>query len=93
LGEAHLVAEVSFGEWTREGHIRHSVFHGLRIDKKAETIIREKPVHAAPAKPEAKPAPAPGRLPASLQISHPFVHNSTVRMCESISTVGSLPHS
>ncbi|WP_258192529.1 non-homologous end-joining DNA ligase [Nitrosospira sp. Nsp2] len=30
-----LVAEVSFAEWTREEHIRHSVFHGLRIDKKA----------------------------------------------------------
>mgnify|MGYP001544721582 FL=1 len=66
-----LVAEVSFGEWTREGHIRHSVFHGLRIDKNPETIIREKPVHAAPTQPEAKPDPAPGRLPPSLRVSHP----------------------
>jgi bifunctional non-homologous end joining protein LigD len=66
-----LVAEVSFGEWTREGHIRHSVFNGLRIDKKPETIIREKPVHATPTQPEAKPDPAPGRLPPSLRVSHP----------------------
>nr|MBA3254201.1 ATP-dependent DNA ligase [Burkholderiaceae bacterium] len=28
-----LVAEVSFGEWTSDGRIRHSVFHGLRTDK------------------------------------------------------------
>ncbi|HYP71498.1 MAG TPA: DNA ligase D, partial [Variovorax sp.] len=42
-----LVAEVSFGEWTRDGRIRHSVFQGLRIDKPARQIARE----------EAKPAP------------------------------------
>ncbi|MBA4142114.1 MAG: DNA ligase D [Nitrosospira sp.] len=45
-----LVAEVSFGEWTRDGHIRHSVFHGLRSDKKAESIVREKPMHTASVK-------------------------------------------
>ena len=28
-----LVAEVSFAEWTPDGRIRHSVFHGLRDDK------------------------------------------------------------
>ncbi len=68
-----LVAEVSFGEWTREGHIRHSVFHGLRIDKKAEVIIREKPVHGNAGKPEPKSesTPATNPLPASLRISHP----------------------
>jgi bifunctional non-homologous end joining protein LigD len=37
-----LVAEVSFGEWTRAGHIRHAVFRGLRADKEASTIVREK---------------------------------------------------
>lgn len=37
-----LVAEVSFGEWTRAGHIRHAVFRGLRADKEATTIVREK---------------------------------------------------
>ncbi len=41
-----LLAEVSFGEWTREGRIRHSVFHGLRTDKKPSAIVREKPQHA-----------------------------------------------
>ncbi len=36
-----LVAEVSFGEWTQDGRIRHSVFHGLRTDKLPEKITRE----------------------------------------------------
>ncbi|MEN7529555.1 DNA ligase D [Cupriavidus sp. DL-D2] len=43
-----LVAEVSFGAWTREGRVRHSVFHGLRSDKAAGSITVETP--AAPAK-------------------------------------------
>ena len=37
-----LVAEIVFGEWTRDGHLRHPVFHGLRTDKpaaEADTLI------------------------------------------------------
>jgi bifunctional non-homologous end joining protein LigD len=49
--EPKLVAEVSFGEWTPDGRIRHSVFHGLRDDKEARTIKREEA--AAPAEVEA----------------------------------------
>lgn len=41
-----LVAEVSFGEWTQSGHIRHSVFRGLREDKPARAITRERPLAA-----------------------------------------------
>lgn len=36
-----MVAEVSFGEWTRDGHLRHAVFRGLRTDKPAKSIVRE----------------------------------------------------
>ena len=61
-----LVAEVSFGEWTRDGHIRHSVFHGLRTDKKAEVITREKPVHPTNIKPEKMTS-----IPSSLRVTHP----------------------
>jgi len=43
-----LVAEVSFAEWTKEGRVRQAVFHGLRGDKPAAAITREKPA-AAPA--------------------------------------------
>jgi len=44
-----LVAEVSFGAWTRAAHIRHAVFRGLRTDKDASAIVREKalPVNTA----------------------------------------------
>jgi bifunctional non-homologous end joining protein LigD len=45
-----LVAEVSFGEWTRAGHIRHAVFRGLRADKDARTIMREKALRMPSAK-------------------------------------------
>ncbi len=45
-----LVAEVSFGEWTPDGRIRHSVFHGLRDDKPARSITREQPVEVAEVK-------------------------------------------
>ncbi|HYD77765.1 DNA ligase D [Ramlibacter sp.] len=51
-----LVAEVSFGEWTRDGKIRHSVFHGLRSDKPAQAISIETPV-----RPDAGAAPRPAR--------------------------------
>ena len=37
-----LVAEVRFAEWTHSGSVRHAVFVGLRTDKRASTIRREK---------------------------------------------------
>ncbi|RZJ17064.1 MAG: DNA ligase D, partial [Haliea sp.] len=51
-----LMAEVAFGEWTRDHRIRHSVFHGLRSDKPAKAITRELPRHGAPVD---KPAKTP----------------------------------
>jgi bifunctional non-homologous end joining protein LigD len=36
-----LVGEVKFAEWTSESEMRHPVFLGLRIDKKAGDVIRE----------------------------------------------------
>ncbi|MEO5742772.1 MAG: ATP-dependent DNA ligase [Vicinamibacterales bacterium] len=38
-----LVAEIAFTEWTRDGHLRHSAFVGLRKDKDARSIVREDP--------------------------------------------------
>jgi bifunctional non-homologous end joining protein LigD len=40
-----LVAEVSFSEWTATGSIRHPVFQGLRKDKPATSVVREKARH------------------------------------------------
>jgi bifunctional non-homologous end joining protein LigD len=62
-----LVAEVSFSEWTSDGHLRHPVFHALRTDKPAAAIVREDPV--APLGPDAEEPRS--RIPASLQVSHP----------------------
>ena len=36
-----LVAEIAFTEWTRDGHLRHSAFVGLRDDKTALDVVRE----------------------------------------------------
>ena len=38
-----LVAEVTFTEWTADGRLRHPSFKGLREDKPAEEVIRERP--------------------------------------------------
>lgn len=40
--EPKLVCEVEFGSWTGEGRLRHAAFRGLRDDKTAPSIIREK---------------------------------------------------
>jgi bifunctional non-homologous end joining protein LigD len=36
-----LVAQIEFTEWTRDGHLRHASFAGLRNDKEARDIRRE----------------------------------------------------
>ena len=43
-----LVAEVRFSDWMPDGHIRHAAFEGLRTDKPAKEITREKFSAAAP---------------------------------------------
>ena len=39
-----LVAEVVFSEWTTDGKLRHPRFEGLRTDKAASDVQRERPV-------------------------------------------------
>ncbi|MEO6326546.1 MAG: DNA ligase D [Thermoanaerobaculia bacterium] len=43
-----LVAQVTFSEWTGDGKLRHPSFKGLREDKPAAVIVREKPSGKAP---------------------------------------------
>jgi bifunctional non-homologous end joining protein LigD len=67
-----LVAEVSFGEWTRAGHIRHAVFRGLRDDKDASTIVREKALRLPSAQaPNAASLHKVPALPDGLQVTNP----------------------
>jgi len=68
-----LLAEVAFGEWTHGGHIRHSVFQGLRSDKPASRILREKPAALKSGQNGAAVNPAKKNTPAalkSLRITH-----------------------
>jgi bifunctional non-homologous end joining protein LigD len=41
--EPELVAQVGFSEWTRDGRLRHPRFLGLRDDKDAREVVRERP--------------------------------------------------
>jgi bifunctional non-homologous end joining protein LigD len=38
-----LVAQVAFTEWTRDGRLRHPRYLGLRDDKPARDVVRERP--------------------------------------------------
>ncbi|MEO8081165.1 MAG: DNA ligase D, partial [Caldimonas sp.] len=80
-----LVAEVSFREWTPDGHVRHAVFEGLRADKPAKAVVREvaqAPATAGAAPSSAAPTGGPGLpkalspkgsgpAPVGLKVSHP----------------------
>jgi bifunctional non-homologous end joining protein LigD len=60
------IAEVSFGEWTPDGQIRHAVFVSLRTDKPARQITRERAVDPAPRSARAaKAEPAAARSAAA----------------------------
>jgi bifunctional non-homologous end joining protein LigD len=67
IGRAHwvrpeLVAEVEYTEWTKDDRLRHPSFKGLREDKEARQVAREKPV--AEAAPPSPPAPASTPVPS-----------------------------
>jgi bifunctional non-homologous end joining protein LigD len=80
-----LLAEVAFAEMTKDGSVRHAVFHGLRDDKPAKDITEERPtaVKTAPAKKAAatkapaakkKAEPAPSQIgldEGKVRITHP----------------------
>lgn len=38
-----LVCEVAYAEWTADGRLRHPAFLGLRRDKRARDVVRERP--------------------------------------------------
>jgi bifunctional non-homologous end joining protein LigD len=42
--EPKLVCEVEFAEWTHDGHLRAPSYQGLREDKTAEEVHRERPI-------------------------------------------------
>ncbi|MGE5170309.1 MAG: DNA ligase D [Rudaea sp.] len=56
-----LVAEVAFTEWTRDGTLRHPSFQGLREDKRARDVVRERPAASTEPKPARAPTPTSSR--------------------------------
>ena len=74
-----LVAEVSFSEWTPDGQLRHPSFEGLRTDKPAKAITRERAVTPAGADADPDPGPDPDSGPkkastsvvGSTKVTHP----------------------
>ncbi|MGV3774254.1 MAG: ATP-dependent DNA ligase, partial [Verrucomicrobiales bacterium] len=38
-----LICQIRFTEWTRDNHLRHPVFLGLREDKEPRDVVRETP--------------------------------------------------
>ncbi|MET1066978.1 MAG: DNA ligase D [Pseudomonas prosekii] len=69
-----LLAEVAYAEITKDGSVRHSVFHGLRSDKPAKDITEETPKdvseQSTPA-PEKKPKKSATPTPGKIRITHP----------------------
>lgn len=63
--EPALMCEVAYAEMTRQGVVRHSVFHGLRSDKPPQAITHERAKPAARAASGKAAAPAGGRVKIS----------------------------
>ncbi len=77
-----LVAKVEFSEWTKDGRLRHPSFKGIREDKPAADVVRERPAspgaeRSRVARESSKPDPQAdttrndGALVAGVRISHP----------------------
>jgi bifunctional non-homologous end joining protein LigD len=60
-----LIAEVAFAGWTKSGHVRQAVFHGLRSDKPAERITKEVARHVDTS------APKRAAVPKDFRVTHP----------------------
>jgi bifunctional non-homologous end joining protein LigD len=70
-----LVAEIEFTEWTNDGTLRHPSFQGLREDKKATDVVREKPTPTEEAikepAPEQEKAAAPKKRARKSEVQAP----------------------
>jgi len=63
-----LLCEVAFTEWTQDGRVRHPSFQGMREDKDARDVKKEKPVPTTTASAKQKTADL---MLGGIKISHP----------------------
>jgi bifunctional non-homologous end joining protein LigD len=67
-----LVAEIRFAEWTQEGILRQPSFQGLRTDKPATAIGRERPQHLVEERTPSSPSKTRrNRPPETRPLSNP----------------------
>ncbi len=84
--EPRLVAEIEFRGWTADDHLRHAAYKGLREDKTADEVVRERPRPVpgegpAPSKSSsAKAAPAPASAPAPAEPAPPARKGGSVEV-------------
>jgi bifunctional non-homologous end joining protein LigD len=82
----NLLAEVAFAERTKDGSVRHAVFHGLRNDKPAKAITEERaktvktPAKASSSKKAASSTKAPASKKAEAPPSQPGLASGKVRI-------------
>jgi bifunctional non-homologous end joining protein LigD len=97
----NLVAEIRFAEWTQEGILRQPSFQGLRTDKPATAIGRERAEHLVDARkddkspgPRRKPAAAAGRLTNPDRVLYPDIGLTKAALAEYYEAVAEwmLPH-
>ncbi|HYE00331.1 MAG TPA: DNA ligase D, partial [Alphaproteobacteria bacterium] len=66
----NLVCEIEFLAWTEDGLLRHPSFQGLREDKPAEAVVRERPADIpAPAARRRSAAPAAARPDGAVAVA------------------------
>lgn len=66
-----LVAQVHFTEWTPDGSLRHPSYQGLREDKPAEEVVREKEKPLPAVKSPKKAVTSGKTVIAGITLSHP----------------------
>ena len=66
-----LVVEVTFTEWTRDGLLRHPAFTGLREDKPAAQVVRERSRPARPSRIAGGSDGPESAAVAGVRLSHP----------------------
>jgi bifunctional non-homologous end joining protein LigD len=68
--EPHLLAEVTFSEWTADKRMRQPIFIGLREDKPAKAVKRELPKHIKEAKAKPMMRTSKTKSKATVEFSH-----------------------